>query len=102
MDINERPTTPPDLKKLELIRQWHPVALTLFKEMLQEAEANLQKNNYPLRNAAVNRKDWREQLQWKFRMHWSLAQEIENNLLSTGKFQVFGGYARLKDEEVDV
>ena len=98
MMINERPATPPDLKKLELIRQWHPAALVIFVEMLEESKTNLRKRNYPIRNAAVNRKDWREFMQWKFRMHWSLSQEVENSLLSTGKFEVMGGYARLKDD----
>lgn len=98
MQIHQRPATPPDLKKLEMIRQWYPVALQVFMEMLTEAQENLKKNDYPVRNAAVNRKDWRELMQWKFRLHWSLAQEIENNLLNTDKFQVFGGYARLKEE----
>lgn len=100
MDIRDRPAIPPDIKKLELIRQWHDSAFSVFMDMLNEAESNLRKRNYPIRNAAVNRKDWREALQWKFRMHWSIAAEIENGLLNSGKFLVFGGYARLKIKEV--
>ena len=41
--MDERPATPPDLNRVNRIKEWHPAALNVFKEMLQKAKENLAK-----------------------------------------------------------
>lgn len=91
--MDERPATPPDLNRVNRIKEWHPAALNVFKEMLQKAKENLAKRNYPVHNAAVRREDFRKALEWEFRLHWKLAQEIENSMRRSGLIKFFGGYA---------
>ncbi|MHA3051852.1 hypothetical protein [Acinetobacter sp. ANC 4640] len=94
--MDERPAIPPDLNRANRIKEWHPAALAVFKEMLLKAKENLAKRNYPIHNAAVRREDFRKALEWEFGLHWKVAQEIEISMRKSGLIKFFGGYAVCK------
>lgn len=93
---DERPVKP-NLDRIKQIRQWHTAAMCVFDEMFREAQANLAKRNYTVSNAAVCLEDFRKNLEWDFRLHWSIAKEIERNLIAEGVLECIGrGFAKRK------
>ena len=87
------------LKKLNWIQQHHADALVILDWMFQRNKNNLIKRGYPPDNAAVNRKEWRECMEWRFRCDWRISQEIEHSLAQTGLLFFFGGYVkRIEDK----
>lgn len=93
---DERPVKP-NLDRIKQIRQWHTAAMCVFDEMFREAQANLAKRNYTVSNAAVCLEDFRKNLEWDFRLHWSIAKEIERSLIAEGVLERIGrGFAKRK------
>ena len=93
---DERPAKP-NLDRIKQIKQWHTAAMCVFDEMFREAQANLAKRNYTVSNAAVCLEDFRKNLEWDFRLHWSIAKEIERSLIAEGVLERIGrGFAKRK------
>ncbi|ENU80615.1 hypothetical protein F975_01669 [Acinetobacter sp. ANC 3789] len=92
---DERPAKP-NLDRINRIKQWHTAAMCVFDEMFKTAQDNLAKRNYTVSNAAVRREDFRKALEWEFRLHWSIAKEIERSLADSGVIERFGSYAKRK------
>ncbi|MCG2572269.1 hypothetical protein LVY74_01690 [Acinetobacter sp. ME22] len=93
---DERPAKP-NLDRIKQLRQWHTAAMCVFDEMFKEAQNNLAKRNYTVSNAAVCREDFRKKLEWDFRLHWSIAKEIERSLIAESVLECVGrGFAKRK------
>lgn len=91
---NEDLAKPPDIKQLQRIQSWYEPALKLLNDLLSECRSNLEQRNYDIKNAAVLRQEWREQMQYQFRINWTLSEEIEKSLHKAKKVNFMGRYVK--------